>query len=235
MVDDEALARERLCRLLGRLRPCAEFLEAADGAAALRAVRACTVDLVLLDIRMPGSSGLEVAAQLSLLPAPPAVIFCTAYDRYALEALRHAAVGYLLKPVRETELEAALAAAARVNRVQLAALRGEEGRQELVSSGHGGMQSMPVASVRCLLAEQKYTVAHAPEGELLLDEPLKTLEREFPRRFARVHRGALVALPHVRRLARGGSGWIVELDGVSQRPAVSRRHLQAFRERLAAR
>ena len=69
----------------------------------------------------------------------------------------------------------------------------------------------------------------------MLDEALKDLEREFPERFVRVHRGALVALAHVTRLSRDDGGWVVELDGVDQRPVVSRRHLAAFRERLAAR
>jgi two-component system response regulator AlgR len=184
---------------------------------------------------MPGVDGLAVAEQLAAMAQPPAVVFCTAYDAYALDALRHAAVGYLLKPVREADLAQALAAAGRVNRAQLAALRGDEGRRELVSSGHGGMRTLPVDTVRCLLAEQKYVVAYSPGGSLVLDETLKDLEREFPQRFVRVHRGALVALAHVTRLVRGDGGWVVELDGVDQRPLVSRRHLGAFRERLAAR
>jgi two-component system response regulator AlgR len=235
VVDDEPLARERLQRLLARLRPDAAVSEAGDGESALRAVQAAPPDLVLLDIRMPGVDGLAVAEQLAAMAQPPAVVFCTAYDAYALDALRHAAVGYLLKPVREADLAQALAAAGRVNRAQLAALRGDEGRRELVSSGHGGMRTLPVDTVRCLLAEQKYVVAYSPRGSLVLDETLKDLEREFPRRFVRVHRGALVALAHVTSLVRGDGGWVVELDGVDQRPLVSRRHLGAFRERLAAR
>ena len=235
VVDDEPLARERLQRLLARLRPDAAVTEAGDGDGALRAVYRRPPDLVLLDIRMPGIDGLAVAEQLAAMARPPAVIFCTAYDAYALDALRHAAVGYLLKPVREADLAQALAAAGRVNRAQLATLRGDEGRRELASSGHDGMRTMAVDAVRCLLAEQKYVVACGPRGELVLDETLKDLEREFPQRFVRVHRGALVALAHVTRLVRDGGGWTVELDGVEQRPAVSRRHLAAFRERLAAR
>jgi len=235
VVDDEPLARERLQRLLARLRPDARVTEAGDGESALRAVHGAAPDLVLLDIRMPGIGGLAVAEQLAAMAQPPAIIFCSAYDAYALEALRHAAVGYLLKPVREADLAQALAAAGRVNRAQLAALRGDEGRRELASSGHGGMRTMAVDAVRCLLAEQKYVVACGPGGQLVLDETLKDLEREFPQRFVRVHRGALVALAHVTRLLRDSGGWTVELDGVEERPTVSRRHLAAFRERLAAR
>lgn len=235
IVDDEPLARQRLQRLLARLRPGATVTEAGDGESALRLVRGAPPDLVLLDIRMPGTDGLAVAERLAAMAQPPAVVFCTAYDAYALDALRHAAVGYLLKPVREADLAQAFAAAGRVNRAQLAVLRGDQGRRELVSSGHGGMRAMAVDAVRCLLAEQKYVVAYGPHGALVLDDTLKELEREFPRRFVRVHRGALVALAHVTRLAREDDGWVVELDGIDRRPAVSRRHLASFREQLAAR
>ncbi|HAN68794.1 MAG TPA: DNA-binding response regulator, partial [Halieaceae bacterium] len=122
LVDDEPLARERLRRLLQRLRPEACVIEADSGETALALLAKEDPALVLLDVRMPGMDGIEVAAAMDRLPAPPAVIFCTAYDEYALEALRHQAVAYLLKPVRESELARALATAGRVNRVQLAAL-----------------------------------------------------------------------------------------------------------------
>ena len=113
LVDDEPLARDRLRRLLQRLRPEAEVIEAGSGEDALALLAREDPSLVLLDVRMPGMDGIEVAAALDRLPAPPAVIFCTAYDEYALDALRHQAVAYLLKPVRETELARALATAGR--------------------------------------------------------------------------------------------------------------------------
>ena len=96
VVDDEALARERLERLVTRLLPEACCLEAGDGLQALRIVEQQAPDLLLLDIRMPGMDGIEVATHLDSLENPPAVIFCTAYDEYALQALQHQAVAYLL-------------------------------------------------------------------------------------------------------------------------------------------
>ena len=120
VVDDEALARERLLRLLHKLQPQAQCLEADSGEQALEQVRHHAPDLLLLDIRMPGMDGIEVAAALDAMAQPPAVIFCTAYDQYALAALQQHAVAYLLKPVREAGLDQALAQAARVNRLQLA-------------------------------------------------------------------------------------------------------------------
>lgn len=235
LVDDEALARERLRRLLGKLRPDATVLEAASGDDALAVLAQQEPSLVLLDIRMPGMDGLAVAAQLDRLPQPPTIIFCTAYDEYALEALQHQAVSYLLKPVREAELARALAAAGRVNRVQLAALSGSDapGRSRVSSQGHRGVETLAIAEVRCFIAEQKYVTAIAPGRQLLLQDALKDLERELATDFIRIHRNALVAVAHIQRLRRESDGtWWVELDGVAIRPQVSRRHLTEAKARL---
>lgn len=238
LVDDEALARERLRRLLGKLRPDATVLEAASGPEALAVLARQEPSLLLLDIRLPGMDGVAVAAELDRLPQPPAVIFCTAYDEYALAALQHQAVAYLLKPVREAELARALAAAGRVNRVQLAALAGSDaaGRSQVSSHGHRGVETMAIADVRCFIAEQKYVTAIAPGRELLLQDALKDLERELAADFIRVHRNALVAVAHIQRLRREPDGsWWVELDGVTTRPQVSRRHLADVKSRLQQR
>ncbi|GAB5415522.1 MAG: alginate biosynthesis regulator AlgR [Congregibacter sp.] len=233
VVDDEPLARQRLCRLLSRLRPEVQLLEAADGEEALAVVGGEQPQVLLLDIRMPRMDGVAVAAALANEPTPPAIVFCTAYDEYALEALQHQAIAYLLKPVRERELEKALQAATRVNRAQLAALGvANQGRDEIVSAGHSGVDRLPLADVRCFLAEDKYVRACAPQGELLLSESLRDLEAEFPGRFVRAHRNALVAIAHIDRLERSGSLWRVQLDGLAVRPAVSRRHLGGLKAAL---
>lgn len=237
LVDDEPLARDRLRRLLSRLDPAVECREADSGEMALEALTRFDPQLVLLDVRMPGMGGIELAARLAEQERPPAVIFCTAYDEYALDALRQQAAAYLLKPVREEELAQALQRAGRINRVQVEALRGDGdqagARRQVSSQGHRGLETLAVAEVRCFLAEQKYVTAFAPGRQLLLPDALKDLEEEFGSAFLRVHRNALVSLRHVLRLARNGDGgWCVELEGVDLRPAVSRRHLAAVKERL---
>jgi two-component system response regulator AlgR len=244
VVDDEALARERLLRLLVKSHPDAQCWQAGNGEQALALVRKHSPDLLLLDVRMPGMSGIELATRLESEEQPPAIIFCTAYDEYALEALQHQAAAYLLKPVRELELTRALATAGRVNRVQLAALAavgktdvaGVPGeRSQLASQTHRGVETMPVADVRCLLAEQKYVTACSPLGELLIPDTLKELEREFGQRFLRVHRNALVAVAHVVRLQRDEQGpWYVVLKDIAQRPMVSRRHLTEVKQQLVS-
>jgi len=241
VVDDEPLARARLLRLLARLRPEAQCLEAGDGEQALAMVARHDPDLVLLDIRMPGTDGLAVAARLDEEAHPPAIIFCTAYDEYAIDALHHQAVAYILKPVRREELARALDHAGRVNRVQLASLReaapaGTDGRTHISCQTHRGLEMLPLADIRCFLADQKYVTACGTRGELLIPDTLKDLETEFGDRFLRVHRNALVALAHVLKLRRDDEGsWYLELDGVAQRPQVSRRHLSEVKSRLRAR
>ncbi len=233
VVDDEPLARERLQRLLKSLQPESECLLASSGEDALVQVAAEEPDLLLLDIRMPGMDGIEVATRLEALERPPAVIFCTAYDEYALEALQHQAVAYLLKPVREVELARALGSASRLNRVQLAALAGDSAaRRQVSSQTHRGLETMAVADIRCFIAGQKYVTAHSASDELLLPDTLKDLEQEFAGGFVRVHRNALVALAYIDRLSRRDEGWHVDLVGCDQKPAVSRRHLGEVKQRL---
>jgi two-component system response regulator AlgR len=235
VVDDEPLARQRLLRLLTRLRPDDDLFEAANGVEALEQVRKEQPQILLLDIRMPEMDGVEVAAQLLHEPAAPAVIFCTAYDEYALAALRNHAIAYLFKPVRERELERALQAAVRVNRAQLDSLGvAGAGRDQVVSVGHRGIESLQLADIRCFLAEDKYVRACAPSGEILLSESLKDLEAEFNGRFLRVHRNALVARAHILRMLRADDGWLVELADVAERPQVSRRHLSEIKAAMTA-
>ena len=237
VVDDEPLARERLMRLLQKVAPTAEIEEAGNGGQALEQVAAAQPELVLLDIRMPGMDGIEVANRLSDLIEPPAVVFCTAYDQYALQALENQAVAYLLKPVREDKLRQVLDRAGKLNRLQLSALENASpSRTHLVNESRRGVQTAPVDEVRCFIAEQKYVRAVHPGGSLLIPDTLKELEAEFGGRFLRVHRNALVSLAHIASLKRGEEeGWCVELEGVEERPAVSRRHLAELKEKLGRR
>ena len=130
IVDDEAPARERLRRMLGELGGHEVVGEAADGASALRAVATLAPELVLLDVRMPGMSGLELAYHLAAAEHPPAVVFATAYEEFAVDAFDARAVGYLLKPVRAEKLAAALARAMQLTRPQLDALAAAAGVRE---------------------------------------------------------------------------------------------------------
>ncbi|MEO0437941.1 MAG: LytTR family DNA-binding domain-containing protein [Pseudomonadota bacterium] len=241
LVDDESLARQRLHRLFAKVRPEAELIDAENGARALELAELEKPQIVLLDIRMPELDGIEVVARLAEHDEPPAVIFCTAYDEYALQALEHQAIGYLLKPVRQRDLEKALANAVSLNRAQISALAQLDETEplstasELVSTSHSGVQTMPLGEVRCLLAEDKYVRACAPEAELLLSASLKELEAKYEQAFVRVHRNALVSLAHLRGLSRRAGNWYADLDAMEISPQVSRRHLSTVKEAISSR
>lgn len=248
IVDDEKLARDRLVRLLEKISGHTVVGEAADGRSAITTVEQLQPDVVLLDIRMPGMDGLEAARHLAKLDNPPAIIFCTAYGEHALEAFQTYAVGYLLKPVNTEQLEAALLSAARLNRAQLqhiaavpadapttepgATLRAAP-RQHISARTRHGLELVAVNEVRCFLADHKYVTVYHTKGELLVDDTLKELEDEFGDRFVRVHRNALISLPHVEGMVRVPPGhYCIKLQGTVIKPVISRRHVTELRNQL---
>jgi two-component system response regulator AlgR len=210
VVDDEPPARERLRQLCGDLPDVEVVGEAANGREALEATGRLAPDLVLLDVRMPGMDGLEAAQQLAQLPTPPAVVFVTAYDHYAMEAFDAAAAAYLLKPVRREKLAAALARAQRPTRAQQSALGALAAAAP--AAGHltvrhlGQLRLVPLASVLACVADQKYVTLHTREGDFLTEESLKSLEDSYPALLLRVHRNALVAPAHVLSVGRETDG-----------------------------
>ncbi|MBP8263628.1 MAG: response regulator transcription factor [Pseudomonas sp.] len=239
IVDDEPLARERLIRLLSEIEGCRVLQPcASNGEEALTLIDSLKPDVVLLDIRMPGLDGLQVAARLCERDAPPAVIFCTAHDEFALEAFQVSAVGYLVKPVRVEALAAALKQAERPNRVQLAALTrppqtpGQGPRSHISARTRKGIELIPLEQVIYFVADHKYVTLRHEGGEVLLDEPLKALEDEFAARFVRIHRNALVALERIERLQRTPLGHFqLYLRGLGgEALTVSRRHVAGVRK-----
>ncbi|OGT33298.1 MAG: hypothetical protein A2W28_00235 [Gammaproteobacteria bacterium RBG_16_51_14] len=235
IVDDEALARERLGGLLTELDPAIALTQAENGLQALESIKKEPPDIVLLDIRMPVMGGLEAAHHLAGLAAPPAIIFTTAYQEHALDAFEANAVDYLLKPIRKQRLQTALQRASVYNRSRLSVLRGAAAaeRTHLSAIVHGNIQLVPVGEIRCLKAEQKYVIAVWPGGELLIDESLKSLENEFPARFLRIHRNALVARQHIEVLGKDrDGGYYLRMHDMRTTLTVSRRHLGSVRKAI---
>ena len=197
LVDDEAPARARLRDLLGDIAddvPTEVVAEAADGFAALERVEGGVFDVALIDIRMPGMDGIELARHLARLPEPPAVVFVTAFDQYAVQAFELAALDYLVKPVRAARLADALKKARRraddAQRLEKSALAT---RRHLSCMERGRILLVPVTEIVYLKAEQKYVTARTAQREFLLEESLVHLETEFGERFLRIHRNCLVA------------------------------------------
>jgi two-component system response regulator AlgR len=249
IVDDEALARARLRTLLG---DCQErgsrqghepllVREAADAGQALEVLQAsqqmpCPIQLVLLDIHMPGQDGLALAQALRALPAPPAVVFVTAHAHHAVDAFDLDAADYLTKPVRLERLEQALLKAERTIEIQGAQAAREAGAQLLIQE-RGRTLRLPLAEVLYLKAEQKYITVRTAARHYILDGALAELEERHGEHLLRVHRNALVARSALRGLERcddgaEGESWMLQLHGIPEMLAVSRRQLTAVRAAL---
>ncbi len=233
IVDDEQPARNRLRELLGDCRkdlPHRVAGEAANGVEGLKAVTAAEADVVLVDIQMPEMSGIEFARHLQVLERPPAVIFVTAHDRYAVEAFEVNAVDYLTKPVRGARLLAALRKAgggARLARGVLESIDPAPRRYFSVAE-RGRVTLVPVSEVIYLRAELKYVTLRTREREHLVEESLQQLEQEFGGMFVRIHRNCLVARRLIRGVEQGAEtegeiGWSVILEGCEEKLPVSRR------------
>ena len=234
IVDDEAPARERLRSLLAEIVDVEVVGEAVNGHEALSRAQELLPDVVLLDVRMPGMDGLQAARHLNVLEEPPAVIFTTAYDQYAVEAFEAHAVGYLMKPVRREQLAASLVRAGRLTRAQLQKLAaGEARRTHIAARRRDGLKLIPIEEVQYLLADQKYTTVAHVNGEDLIEDSLRLLEREFGSAFVRIHRNALVGVKHLERIERNAEGqYFVRLRGCEAPLQVSRRMAGELRERF---
>ncbi len=237
IVDDEPLARTRMLRLLENL-PEAEIVgEAKSGKEALLRSSVLNPDVVLLDIRMPEMDGLETALHLSHMKHPPAVIFTTAFSEHALAAFEANAVDYLLKPIRRERLEDALSKAQKINRAQLLELGKQEdaqrSRSHISAYAGGNLQLVPSEKIYYFQAEQKYVSVRHPEGTLLIDDSLKSLEEEYGERFLRIHRNSLVAIKFIERLEKDNEGKCqICFRGIDDKLEVSRRLVAAARRRL---
>jgi two-component system response regulator AlgR len=237
IVDDEAPARTRLESLVSELPGWSALPSCASGPEAIARIERERPAVVLLDIRMPAMSGIEVARHVSLLDSPPAVIFTTAYDEYALEAFDSRAVGYLLKPVRRERLETALAHAARLTDALLGEIsrsaKGFERRRHIAARVRDELKLIPLGEIRLLKAEQKYvSVLHAG-GEDLIEDSLRQLEEEFPELFVRIHRSMLVAVGAIEAIERDAAGGChVRLRGIQGSLPVSRRQVTDLKARL---
>lgn len=229
LVDDEMLARLRLRDLLASIDdpPCEVLGEAGDAAAAIAWLdRDPAPDLLLLDIALPGASGLALARRLlDQGSAAPAVVFVTAHAEHALAAFELEAADYLTKPVSRDRLQAALRRVAQ-RRAWLGTRPGTapgttppgasqdtgpagtaQGAelQALVVSDRGRLLRLPLAQVLYLKAEQKYLTLRSAERSYVLDGTLTDLEQRLGAGFVRVHRNALVAVSALRELARRGA------------------------------
>lgn len=232
IVDDEAPARERLAEQLEAVEFVQTVSTAANGLVAIQQCETLKPDVVLLDIRMPEMDGMEAARIMQDLRTPPAIIFTTAYDQYAIEAFETEAVGYLLKPVRRSRLQTALEKAAKISRRRLAAVSATSGTNKRFVScrRQDELVVIPVEKVRYFEADQKYTRAWHYQGDDLIDESLNALASQLDGQFIRIHRKFLVNQRAIRALQRSSTGRSeVRLADCDAKLPVSRRHVAAVK------
>ena len=236
IVDDEPPARLRLHGMIDDLAIGQVIGEASNGTQALELTNQLHPDIVLLDIRMPGMDGLEAATHLGQLDNPPAIIFTTAYDEYALEAFKTHAVDYLLKPIRKEHLQQALQATTRLTQAQLQAIYqvNEQTSQQpthISARVKGNIQLIPVDDIYYFQAEHKYVTVRYKEGEVLIEDSLKSIEKKFDQLFLRVHRNALVATRYISALEKDNDKhFYLRLKGCDSLVEISRRHLPDVRK-----
>ena len=227
IVDDEAPARKRLQRMLEQLQDVQVAGEAATGQDALRMIALKKPDVLLLDISMPGLTGMKLAQMLQKQDSAPAIIFCTAWSDQAVEAFECDAVDYLVKPVRAERLVLALDKARRF----LARSDSGTGDSFIRSTVGGKVKLVPMSEVIYLSAEDKYTTAVYEGGSMLINQSLLELENEHAEILVRVHRGILVIKKRIRGLEKAPGGrHFLNLDGCDDCPQVSRRNLPAIRK-----
>ena len=269
IVDDEPLARLRLRTLIADLQAGAALGagaawvvagEAASADETLQLLSRQPVHALLLDIRMPGRSGLQLAQALRAMAKPPAVVFVTAHDEHALKAFELDAVDYLTKPVRRERLAEALQRLAdRVQRTGPAlqtgraagpapATVGDPAAPVLVIHERDRLLRLPVADLLYFRADHKQVLLRTAAASYLIDESLAELEDRLAAlggAFIRVHRNALVALSAMRELElrqeayatqpETSEGWAVRVAPLDEWLSVSRRQVAAVKAALSSR
>ncbi|MCB1598953.1 MAG: LytTR family DNA-binding domain-containing protein [Lysobacterales bacterium] len=230
LVDDEPLARRGLRHRLNRIGGVEIVAEAGNGREALGLIGQHEIDLMFLDIQMPGIDGFGV---LQALPVSrwPLVVFVTAFDQYAIEAFRVHAVDYLLKPVEDESLRQALARAQQRRRgseleiehtrllAMMAAERsqslGEHADDRLTLKDGSQLIRVPLAEIRWIDAAGDYVVVHTDQDNHVARATLRELEERLPaERFVRIHRSTIVHTRYIRRLRPHINGeYFVDLDG----------------------
>ena len=237
LVDDEELARSRLRSLLQGYDDIEIVGEAQDGEEAIERIDELKPDLVFLDIQMPGCSGTDVVE--SLRSPRPRIIFCTAFDQYALDAFELAALDYLLKPVTRARLAKAIERArqssleANESSLAQAAASGVPRAGRFLAKRAGRYRVVSQSEVLYFAFEEGLTKMHAVDQEYCMDPTLNELEERLdPSVFFRISRAAIVNLDHVQEVLPlpGGYGWVTLKGKI--RLEVSRRRLKDLMNRL---
>lgn len=226
VIDDETPALDELAYLLGRDPRIGTVDTAGSATEALKLLQQKEVDVVFLDIQMPGLNGIELAKVLGRFKRPPVAVFVTAHEEHALEAFDLRAVDYVLKPVREARLAEAVRRVVEGNR--------PAPKDDQIAVERGGVTRFVSRSdIRYVEAEGDYARLHTADDSYLVRVPLSTLEQSWSAAgFVRIHRSSLVSLYFVDELRVEGGRCLVIVEGTEL--PVSRRLAPGLRTKLRA-
>jgi two-component system, LytTR family, response regulator len=228
IVDDEPLARSNLTVLLRRDPDITLIGECASGSEGLEKIRKLDPDLVFLDVQMPECDGFDV---LELLggDAPPAIVFVTAYDQYALRAFDAGALDYLLKPFDNARFERTLS---RIKE-RLQAKPGTPQLERIMIKSAGHVQFIKTSEIDWIEAADYYACLHVGTKSHLLRRSLADLEEDLqPSKFCRIHRSTIVNLERVRGLEVNAEGDAEVVLENGEHLRFSRRYRKALQEKL---
>jgi DNA-binding LytR/AlgR family response regulator len=234
VVDDEQPVLDELVWLLGRDDRIGEIRTARSGAEAIRELEAGDIDLLFLDVAMPGLNGMDIARIVDKFRHPPRIVFVTAHEKHAVDAFDLGAADYVLKPIREERLRESIRRAV-ADRAEPAI---PDDDQVVVELG-GVTRFVSRSSIAYVEAAGDYVRLHTVDGAThLIRMPLGTLAKDWAEAgFVRVHRSIAVNLAHVREM-RNATGHATVVVTVGEQPvelAVARREARAVRERLHGR
>lgn len=245
IVDDEAPARSELRYLLEQTGKIGSITEAPSVRAAIGTLMDNRVDVVFLDISMPGASGIQLAEALHKLKTPPAIVFVTAYSDHAVEAFEVDATDYLMKPVEEARLDQAIAKV--IARVGAQAQDGAEAQPaaatppvvknvvERIPVEKGGRKVLiPVDQIRYIMAKDDYSCLFTDDDRYLSTTSLAQYEAKLcDYGFFRVHRRYIVNLANIEDVETSASGAIqLGITGTDDRIPVSRRRVVPLKKAL---
>lgn len=223
LVDDEPLARSRLKRLLTKFPNIHVIGEAADGISALEKIHELNIDVVFLDIEMPGLNGLKIAESLSELAKKPAIIYTTAHPEHALDAYLSGPLDYLVKPIDPIRLEVTIERLLKESHQPSANPTDEPA----ISIQLGNIkQRIFLRDILFFQSEDKYVRIVHVDGEALTEKSLTQIESEFTNKVLRIHRSILINPRHLIAIERKEDGHhIVKLQGTHECLSISRRLL----------
>ncbi|MCF6318765.1 MAG: response regulator [Proteobacteria bacterium] len=218
VVDDEPLAVIRLVKLLENT-GITNIITANNGQKALEIVEKHHPHVVFLDIKMPVLSGIQAAPKIKEISPETQIIFCTAYDDFAIKAFDLSATDYLLKPVSKERLNQALDKVSRPN----------EGDSFVFKNGND-LISLALDEIYCFVSEDKYTTMYCQLGQIIIDDSLLSLEAKFHNQLLRINRNALINTSELYGIRRSKSQAFAKLRSTEYQPQISRRNIRTIKQ-----